>query len=212
MTATEVRVALRRPPQAIFDRLAASAAELLPLSPRSRADGDRARRAGEDSGPDDGRFDVELFMYDEKGDEMQAYERLLGDALAATRRCSRARTRSRPRGAIVDPILVAMRRRCTATAAARGARPRPRQDRRRARRLVQPAAYAQAERATTMTADRRLFLVGDVGATNARLAIATCARTRSNGSTRRTVPMSTSRRFDAAIDAFFAQSSVERER
>jgi glucokinase len=62
-----------------------------------------------------------------------------------------------------------------------------------------------------MTAVRRLFLVGDIGATNARLAIT--ART-SNGiewvdEARRADADFPS--LDAAIDALFAQSSVERD-
>ena len=44
-------------------------------------------------------------MHQPDGDEMDAYERLLGDAMAGDPRCSRARTRVEAAWAIVDPIL-----------------------------------------------------------------------------------------------------------
>ena len=80
VTATEVRVELRRPPRRLRSSRAVGR-ELFPFSSRARAHGDRARRAGEGSRPGHGRRRCRALMHDEKGEEMQAYERLIGDAL-----------------------------------------------------------------------------------------------------------------------------------
>jgi glucose-6-phosphate 1-dehydrogenase len=81
VTATEVRVALRRPPQAIFDRPTAAPGNYLRfrLGPERMAIalGARAKKPG----PAMVGSSVELFVCDDEGEEMQAYERLLGDAL-----------------------------------------------------------------------------------------------------------------------------------
>ena len=49
--------------------------------------------------------DVELFMYDDKGDEMQAYERLLGDALRGDATLFTRQDAVEAAWRIVDPVL-----------------------------------------------------------------------------------------------------------
>ena len=68
--------------------------------------------------------EVELLASQGVSDEMDAYERLLGDAMRATRSCSRARTPSRRSGAIVDADARPARRRFTSTSPEAGARPK----------------------------------------------------------------------------------------
>jgi glucose-6-phosphate 1-dehydrogenase len=101
VTATEVRVALRRPP-AIFDRPMPNyfrfrlGPERMAIALGARAKKPGAAMVGSD---------VELFMYDDRGDEMQPYERLLGDALRGDATLFTRQDAVEAAWRIVDPIL-----------------------------------------------------------------------------------------------------------
>ncbi len=105
VTATEVRVALRRPPQAIFDRPVMAPPNYLRfrLGPEQTAItlGARAKKPG----PAMVGSSVELFVCNEKGDEMQAYERLLGDALKGDATLFTRQDAVEAAWRIVDPVL-----------------------------------------------------------------------------------------------------------
>ena len=104
VTATEVRVALRRPPQAVFDRWGAGRNYLrFRLGPERMAIalGARAKKPG----PAMIGTDVELFVCDDKGEEMQAYERLLGDALNGDATLFTGQDAVEAAWRIVDPVL-----------------------------------------------------------------------------------------------------------
>jgi len=105
VTATEVRVELRRPPRAVFDRLAPSAANYFRfrLGPERMAIALGAR--AKVPGPAMVGADVELYMHDEKGGEMQAYERLIGDALRGDATLFTRQDAVEAAWRIVDPIL-----------------------------------------------------------------------------------------------------------
>ena len=81
ITATEVIVMLRRPPQQVFPEITRSQPNYLRfrLGPGQVAIalGARVKRHGTENVGDE----VELYVCDTHDDEMQAYERLLGDAL-----------------------------------------------------------------------------------------------------------------------------------
>jgi glucose-6-phosphate 1-dehydrogenase len=79
VTATEIRVELKRPPQSVFDRLPSTPNYLrFRLSPDVAISlGARVKTPGEDMAGEC----VELMLRHMPGDEMKAYERLLGDAL-----------------------------------------------------------------------------------------------------------------------------------
>jgi len=102
VTATEVRVALRRPPQAIFDRPAPNYFRFR-LGPERTAIalGARTKKPGAAMVG----TDVELFMYHDKGDEMQPYERLLGDALQGDATLFTRQDAVEAAWRIVDPVL-----------------------------------------------------------------------------------------------------------
>ena len=104
-TATEVRVTLHRPPQRIFDRPPANGANYLRfrLGPERTAIalGARAKKPGSAMA---GR-DVELFVADEKGDAMQEYERLLGDALKGDATLFTRADAVEAAWRVVDPVL-----------------------------------------------------------------------------------------------------------
>ncbi len=105
VTATEVRVALRRPPQPIFDRPPTVPGNYFRfrLGPEHMAIalGARAKKPG----PAMVGSNVELFVYDDKGDEMQAYERLLGDALKGDATLFTRQDAVEAAWRIVDPVL-----------------------------------------------------------------------------------------------------------
>ncbi|MGQ0697700.1 MAG: glucose-6-phosphate dehydrogenase [Panacagrimonas sp.] len=105
VSATEVRVVLKAPPQQVF-------AEPLPhgsnyfrfrLGPDrvSIAIGARTKTAGE---PMVGE-EIELFVCSEQSGELDAYERLLGDAMQGDQTLFAARATVEAAWAIVDPIL-----------------------------------------------------------------------------------------------------------
>ncbi len=102
VTATEVRVALRRPPQALFDRPAPNYFRFR-LGPGRTAIalGARTKKPGTAMVGDD----VELFMHDDAGDEMQPYERLLGDALRGDATLFTRQDAVEAAWRVVDPIL-----------------------------------------------------------------------------------------------------------
>ena len=104
VTATEVRVALRRP-LPIFERTASSPANYFRfrLGPERTAIalGARIKKPG----PVMAGTDVELFVQDERNDEMQAYERLLGDALKGDPTLFTRQDAVEAAWRIVDPVL-----------------------------------------------------------------------------------------------------------
>ena len=105
VTATEVRVALRGPPQTIFDRPSTTPGNYLRfrLGPEHTAIalGARAKKPG----PAMVGENVELFVCDEKGEQMQAYERLLGDALKGDASLFTRQDAVEAAWRIVDPVL-----------------------------------------------------------------------------------------------------------
>lgn len=105
LTATEVRVVLRRPPQAIFDRTDGTPSNYLRfrLGPERTAIalGARAKKPG----PAMVGAEVELFVSDEEGEEMQPYERLLGDALAGDATLFTRQDAVEAAWRVVDPVL-----------------------------------------------------------------------------------------------------------
>ena len=80
--------------------------QLLPLPPRAE-DLDLARRPGQEARREDGvhAHRARRRPTDLGADELDAYERLLTDAMEGIRRCSSARTRSRPPGRSSKDIL-----------------------------------------------------------------------------------------------------------
>jgi glucose-6-phosphate 1-dehydrogenase len=104
VTATEVVVDLKAPPARVFDNVAADAPNHLRfrLGPDvAIALGARAKTAGTLM---TGR-PVELFVSQQQGEEMEAYERLIGDALAGDASLFARQDEVEAAWAIVDPIL-----------------------------------------------------------------------------------------------------------
>jgi glucose-6-phosphate 1-dehydrogenase len=105
VTATEVRVALRRPPRAIFDRFVTTPGNYLRfrLGPGNMAIalGARAKKPG----PAMVGAAIELFVHDERSTEMQPYERLLGDALNGDPTLFTRQDAVEAAWRIVDPVL-----------------------------------------------------------------------------------------------------------
>ena len=105
VTATEVRVALRRPPRAIFDRSVATPGNYFRfrLGPGNMAIALGAR--AKEPGPAMVGTGIELFVHDEKNTEMQPYERLLGDALNGDATLFTRQDAVEAAWRIVDPVL-----------------------------------------------------------------------------------------------------------
>ncbi|MGB6431480.1 MAG: glucose-6-phosphate dehydrogenase [Candidatus Acidiferrales bacterium] len=104
VTATEVFVRLKRPPQNVFDRVAPNDANYLRfcLSPDvSISLGVRAKTPGEAMAGKQ----VELTMHEATGDEMLPYERLLGDAMRGDQTLFVREDSVEASWNIVDPIL-----------------------------------------------------------------------------------------------------------
>ena len=105
VTATEVVVALRRPPQQIFPATIPSQSNYLRfrLGPRqvAIAIGAMVKRHGTQNVGDE----VELYACDTQGDEMEAYERLIGDALKGDATLFGRQDGIEAAWRIVDPIL-----------------------------------------------------------------------------------------------------------
>lgn len=105
LTATEVLVRLRRPPQQVFP-------ETGPIRPNylrfrlgpgqvAIAIGARVKRSGTDNVGDE----VELYACDTRDDQMEAYERLIGDALKGDATLFARQDAVEAAWRIVDPIL-----------------------------------------------------------------------------------------------------------
>jgi glucose-6-phosphate 1-dehydrogenase len=102
-TATEIRVELNRPPQTVFDLLPPGANYLrFRLSPDVAISlGARVKMPGEDMIGES----VELMLRHMAGDEMTAYERLLGDALEGDATLFVRRDEALAAWTIVEPVL-----------------------------------------------------------------------------------------------------------
>ncbi len=98
VTATKVLVELHRPPQMVFSEVEPGQANYLRfrLGPEvAIAIGARAKVPGEEMVGEE----VELYVRHQRGDEMDAYERLIGDAMKGeTLPSSHGRTASRRPG------------------------------------------------------------------------------------------------------------------
>jgi glucose-6-phosphate 1-dehydrogenase len=104
LTSTEVRVALRQPPHAVFAAPAAAPNYLrFHLGPERMAIalGARTKRPGVAMVGND----VELYVCDERGREMQAYERLIGDALKGDATLFARQDAVEAAWRIVDPVV-----------------------------------------------------------------------------------------------------------
>lgn len=105
VTSTEVRVALHRPPHSVFAAAAAAAPNYLRfhLGPERMAIalGARTKRPGVAMVGND----VELYVCDERGREMQAYERLIADALKGDATLFARQDAVEAAWRIVDPII-----------------------------------------------------------------------------------------------------------
>jgi len=105
MTATEVTVRLRPPPLNIFDAIPAGGGNYLRfrLGPEevSIGIGSRRKAAGEDMTGEQ----VELSALDDLSDDMEPYERLIGDAMNGDNELFTSQLASEVAWRIVDPIL-----------------------------------------------------------------------------------------------------------
>lgn len=105
VTATEVMVALRQPPQQVFAEAIPARSNYLRfrLGPRqvSIAIGARVKRHGVENVGDG----VELYVCNTQDDEMEAYERLIGDALKGDATLFARQDSVELAWRIVDPIL-----------------------------------------------------------------------------------------------------------
>jgi glucose-6-phosphate 1-dehydrogenase len=105
VTATEVVVALRRPPQDVFPEAAPSQPNYLRfrLGPGqvAIAVGARVKRYGTENVGDE----IELYVCNTHDDEMEAYERLIGDALKGDAALFARQDGVEAAWRIVDPIL-----------------------------------------------------------------------------------------------------------
>ena len=104
VTATEVHVALKRPPLRVFDGAASMPNYFrFRLGPDRQAIalGARVKRPGERMRGDN----VELYASDERAGEMQPYERLIGDALRGDPTLFARRDGVESAWRIVDPVL-----------------------------------------------------------------------------------------------------------
>jgi len=105
VTATEVVASLRQPPQRVFDEPVPARANYLRfrLGPRqvSIALGARVKRRGTGMTGEE----VELFVCDTRDDEMEAYERLIGDAMRGDATLFARQDAVEAAWRIVDPVL-----------------------------------------------------------------------------------------------------------
>ncbi len=105
MTATEVMVRLRRPPQRVFGDVVAGRSNYVRfrLGPERTAIalGAQVKQPGEAMW---GR-EVELYVCDTRADQMEAYERLLGDVMKGDQTLFARRDAVEAAWRIVDPIL-----------------------------------------------------------------------------------------------------------
>jgi glucose-6-phosphate 1-dehydrogenase len=103
VTVTEIRVELKQPPQAVFDRLPSKSNYLrFRLSPDVAISiGARVKTPGEEMVGEC----VELMLRHVRGDEMTAYERLLGDAIEGDSTLFVREDEVLAAWAIVEPVL-----------------------------------------------------------------------------------------------------------
>ncbi|MBS1191925.1 MAG: glucose-6-phosphate dehydrogenase [Rhodocyclaceae bacterium] len=105
VTATEVVVALRRPPQQVFPDASPAQSNYLRfrLGPRqvAIAIGARVKRHGTENVGDE----IELYVCNTQDDEMEAYERLIGDAMKGDATLFAREDGVEAAWRIVDPIL-----------------------------------------------------------------------------------------------------------
>jgi len=105
VTATEVVASLRRPPQRVFDESVPVRSNYLRfrLGPRqvSIALGARIKRRGAQMAGEE----VELFVCNTRDDEMEAYERLIGDAMRGDATLFARQDAVEAAWRIVDPVL-----------------------------------------------------------------------------------------------------------
>ncbi|MBC7778979.1 MAG: glucose-6-phosphate dehydrogenase [Proteobacteria bacterium] len=105
VTATEVLVSLRRPPQQVFpDTIPAQSNYVrFLLGPRqvAIAIGARVKRRGAENVG----HPIELHVFNTQGDEMEAYERLIGDALKGDATLFARQDAVEAAWRIVDPVL-----------------------------------------------------------------------------------------------------------
>jgi glucose-6-phosphate 1-dehydrogenase len=123
VTCTEVMIEFHNPPHVVFKEAAPPMGNYLRfrLNPSvSIALGARAKKPGEAMVGDP--VELSVIDYDAKaqGERMEAYERLLGDAMSG---CSRGRTSSKRRGRSSTPSSTG-RARCSTTTRGRGGRRR----------------------------------------------------------------------------------------
>ena len=201
------RVALRRPPQPSSSE-PRRRRKLLPLPARARAHA-RSRSARARRSPDRAMVgaDVELFVSGRSDDEMQAYERLLGDALQGDATLFTRQDAVEAAWRIVDPVLdrgPPPRR----TAAAPGV-PTKQTASPAARAGTTPGSSARrrpTEDEHPVWRHDHLYLVGDVGATHARLAITTSRNGGIDWIHEVRLADDEFATFDAAVDRVFAAS------
>ena len=105
VTATEVVASLRRPPQRVFDEPVPARSNYLRfrLGPRqvSIALGARIKRRGARMAGEE----IELFVCDTRDDEMEAYERLIGDAMRGDATLFARQDAVEAAWRIVEPVL-----------------------------------------------------------------------------------------------------------
>ena len=105
VTATEVMVELRRPPQAVFGKATPAQSNYFRfrLGPDAMAIalGARTKKPGTAMVGDE----IELYVCNAKGDEMQAYERLIGDAIRGDATLFARQDAVEAAWRIVDPVL-----------------------------------------------------------------------------------------------------------
>jgi glucose-6-phosphate 1-dehydrogenase len=104
VTATEVLVRLKRPPQSVFDSFPSGESNYIRfrLSPNvSISLGARAKKPGEAMAGEQ----VELLVKHSSGDEMTPYERLLGDAIRGDATLFVRQDNVEAAWSVVDPIL-----------------------------------------------------------------------------------------------------------
>jgi len=104
VTATEVTVELKRPPQTVFDDIMMGSSNCVRfrVSPDVFISiGARVKRPGEDMAGED----IDLIAHHHSGDEMRPYERLLGDAMRGDASLFARQDSVEAAWRVVDPVL-----------------------------------------------------------------------------------------------------------
>ena len=106
VTATEVVVELRAPPAHVFDERSWRGVRTTCVSGSGRTSRSRSARARNSPARRCRAATSSCSSAQEQGDAMEAYERLIGDAMSRRlRRCSRAQDEVEAAWAVVDPVL-----------------------------------------------------------------------------------------------------------